>query len=325
MTTVKIGTIIKNKYQIEKLLGQGATAQVFLAKDLEFDEYRALKIQQDQFGNQQISNLERRFSLEAKTLQQFDNKNIVKVYDFFSFENRKVIVMEYVKGKPLDQVLKEKRKIPCKKTAFYALQILNALVDMHKKEIYHRDLKPSNIMLTFDDQIKLMDFGVIQVSINQDLTKQGSIIGTIDYVAPEIIKHQKVSKSSEIWALGVILYKMVTGMLPFMGSDIVAKARDIVHKEPIIPSELNPDVDKHFEQIIMKMLKKDYYYRYRSAESAIDAIMEYINKPKRVRNLLDNEKKPITILNTEKIRLLFLLVGIGIISGVIAIILIVFL
>ncbi len=222
-----------------------------------------------------VSSPNERFLLEAETLIQFDNVNIVKVYEFFEWEGRNIIVMEYLQGTPLDRKLNYDH-IEISKAVHYIDQVLNALVDTHAANVMHRDIKPANINIEMDDTVKLMDFGTIQTSVDQDLTRQGAVIGTIQYMAPEVLRGQPANERSEIWSVGILFYKLVTGRLPFKThSDQSATARTIIYEPFQNPSEFNQEIDPVLDGIIMKMLEKKSVDRYNSASDVRKALEEY--------------------------------------------------
>ncbi|BDV02549.1 MAG: hypothetical protein HPAVJP_4380 [Candidatus Hepatoplasma vulgare] len=269
------GKLIKDQYKIDRVLGKGASAVVYLAEDLKNNRNVALKVQNE---NEEFSNMDKRFKLEAETLLSLNHPNIVETYDFFNFDDRRILVMEYVRGKTIDKLIEERNFISNKDTVKYSIQIFEALKKIHAQGIMHRDLKPANIVLNLENKIKLMDFGIVQASTSQDLTKQASIIGTIQYLAPEIFKGEKATPSSEIFSVGVLMYKMLTGVVPFYGVNHEDTARQILLKEPERISRLNPDIDLELELIVMKMIEKDYINRYRNSEAAIEILNRYINK-----------------------------------------------
>ncbi len=272
---IGLGTIINNKYEIVDMIGKGASAKVYLCNDLENNRKVALKIQNME---EEFSNMDKRFKIEAKTMLSLNHPNIVKTYDYFEWNNRRIIVMEFLRGKTLDDMIKTQGHLNHKEAANYALQVLYALKEIHMLDIMHRDLKPANIIITLDNTVKLMDFGIAQISKNQELTKQASVIGTIQYLAPEIFRGEKASPTSEIFSLGVLLYKMVTGVVPFKGSNPEETARKIINNQPLPPSRINPDVDSKLEIIILKMLEKDQYNRVPNTDEAIVIFSKYLNK-----------------------------------------------
>ncbi len=282
----KKGTIINNKYEIIGLVGQGASAKVFLSWDLENNMKVALKIQNIE---EEFSNMDKRFKIEAKTMLSLNHKNIVKTYDYFEWNNRRIIVMEYLRGKTIENMIRENGHLSNKESANYILQVLYALREMHKRDIMHRDLKPANIIITLDNTVKLMDFGIVQISKNQELTKQASVIGTIQYLAPEIFKGIKATPTSEIFSLGVLLYKMVAGAVPFRGVNPEETARKILYDKPLPPSRINPDIDFKLELIILKMIEKDPYKRFYDTDLAIKEFLNYLNK--KDENNVEEEKQ----------------------------------
>lgn len=281
----KIGDIINDKYKIIDEIGTGASAKVYLAIDLKKDLHLALKIQN---SLDEFSNMEKRFKIEAKTMLSLNHPNIVQTYDYFEWNDRRIMVMEYVRGKTIDQIIREKGPISSENVAEYGLQILSALSLIHDKGIIHRDLKPANIIINLENKVKIMDFGIAQVSMNQELTRQASVIGTIQYLAPEIFKNQKATPTSEMFSFGILLYKMSTGVVPFRGVSPEETARLIISKEPLPPKRVNPDVDEELNNIIMRLLQKDPYNRYKDANATRKAIAKYLNKDI---NIDDNKKK----------------------------------
>lgn len=275
----KTNIVINDKYKIVSEIGRGASAVVYLGYDLFSEKNVALKIQNQK---DEFSNMDKRFKLEANALLNLNHKNIVSTYDYFIWNNRRVIVMEYLDGKTLERYIKEKKYLSSEEVASFALEILKALDYVHQNGIMHRDLKPANITITIDNKLKLMDFGIIQTSINQELTREASIIGTIQYLAPEIFKGEKSSPPSEMFSIGVLLYRMSTGVLPFKGTSHEDTAKKILNDEPLPPTKINPNLDSGLEKIILKLLEKDYYNRYQTAQETIKAINDYLHKSKNI-------------------------------------------
>ncbi|BDV03475.1 MAG: hypothetical protein HPPSJP_1960 [Candidatus Hepatoplasma scabrum] len=269
----KSNVIINNKYKIVSEIGKGASAVVYLGYDLLNNKNVALKIQNQK---DEFSNMDKRFKLEANTLLNLNHQNIVDTYDYFTWNNRRVIVMEYLDGKTLEKYIREKQYLSSKEVATFAIEILEGLDHVHQNGIMHRDLKPANITITVDNKLKLMDFGIIQTSINQELTRQASIIGTIQYLAPEIFKGEKSSPPSEMFSIGVLLYRMSTGVLPFKGISHEDTAKKILNDDPLPPTNINKMLDLELEKIILKLLQKDYYNRYQTARETINALKDYL-------------------------------------------------
>ena len=269
----KQGMLIKGKYEIARQIGEGGTAVVYLAKNLENDSNVVLKISRTDAS---VSSLKERFLLEAQSLVKFNNPNIVKVYEYFEYEKSIIIVMEYLDGKTLKEIIQSKKEVQISQIIGIMLQVLNALKDIHREGIVHRDLKPENLMVCVDGTVKLMDFGIVQISMEQNLTRQGFVIGTISYMSPEVISRKKAMPQSEIYSLGVVLYYLLTKSLPFKNGDPSEIARKAMTEKPIMPSRLNPNVDEYLNQIVMKMMEKDYLDRYQSATELIEVFNNYL-------------------------------------------------
>ena len=299
---IRENLVIKNQYQVLKKIGTGATALVYLGFDRKNNRKVALKIQKKLT---EISSLEERFELEGKSLLKFSNPNIVKVYDYFVWDEYNIIVMEYLSGLTLDVILEQKGTLSSSVIAKFALQIINALIDIKKKGIMHRDLKPSNIMIGFDNNLKLMDFGIVQASHEQNLTRQKAIIGTIQYIAPEILNSEKASEYSELYSLGIIMYKMTTGVLPFNGPTPEEIATKHLHSKPLLPSKINSNVDPEIEKIILKLLEKDYFNRFSSADALREKLIKFLDNehPKKQtteKQLKHMKKKPGIVVDNKK-------------------------
>ena len=271
---INTGTIIGNRYKITEKIGNGATAEVFKAVDLENNQEVALKVS---VPNPSVSNNQKRFLMEAQILLSLNNKNIVKVYDVLGYGERTAIVMEFIDGKDLAWFLKQNKTITEKKAVKIVLQTINGLKDLHKQNIMHRDIKPSNIMIDRAGVVKLMDFGVAQIDENQDLTKEGSVIGTPEYIAPEILNGTfKASQLTEIYSLGILLYKLVTKTNPFQGSSDQATARKVLDGDYLKANEYDPRIDIVLSNIIDKMMAYEYVDRYQSLEELEEELNKYL-------------------------------------------------
>ncbi len=272
---VKVKKVIINKrYQIIDLLGEGASSSVFLAHDNKKDLDVALKIEKPDAN---FSSAKSRFQMEGQFLKDINHPNIANVYDYFIWENKMVIVMEVLRGETLDTIIASQKYLSSEQIAKYAIEILSALVELHKRNIMHRDLKPQNIMVGYDNSIKLMDFGIMQISENQDLTKEGAIIGTIEYMSPEIIKNEKANPQTELYSLGIILYKMATGIVPFKSNgDSLATAKKILSGKYEDPSSYAENLDPRLEVLIKKLIKVNYLDRPKNAEQATKLFENYL-------------------------------------------------
>lgn len=260
---LKISQDQVDRYAIIKTLGQGAMGSVYLAHDTKHDRQVALKTMLPNLANNEIA--VKRFLQEAQAMQLLHNPNIIKIYEFGQSGKNIYLSMQYVEGAPLsDLILK---KMSMLKIAEIVAKTARALDYAHSKKIIHRDIKPSNIMIEKDNPI-LMDFGLAkEVQGNARLTKTGAMLGTPSYMAPEQVKAQRkeIDNQTDIWALGVTMYEMLTTRLPFPGNQHFAVMRKIVNEEPTPPATLNPLVSKDLEKICLKAMTKDKRHRYASA------------------------------------------------------------
>jgi serine/threonine-protein kinase len=256
-------------------IGAGSTAIVYLANDQKTKKEVALKVEK---AETTVSNNHKRFEQEAKLLVDLDNKNIVKAYDIFREDKATIIVMEYLKGFELQRYLTQKVKIEAKEAAGIILQIINALKDLHAQGAMHRDLKPQNIFMTPEGTIKLMDFGIAQVSEDQDLTRHNSVIGTVGYMAPELLtKKVKANPKTEIYALGVVLYKMIIGYLPFSGDSDLELAGNIINGTASVAKEVDNKIDSLISDVVSKMMARNYINRYQTLGEVENVLKAYIN------------------------------------------------
>lgn len=268
------GKIINDKYQLVKFIGNGATADVYLANDLINNREVALKISKN---DAKVTNNDKRFMQEAELLIKLKNKNIVNGYECFEWSDKVVISMEFVNGETLEERLKRVNRFETKVAAKHILQVISALQTLHSAGTMHRDLKPSNLLISKKEEIKLMDFGIAQVSEDQGFTKEGNIIGTIGYMAPEVIRGEKANPLSEIYSLGVMTYKLLVGTLPFGKGKDIEVARRIIVGGANPAHEVNKKVSKEFSRVLSKMMSLNPDDRYQSLNEVKEKINAYIN------------------------------------------------
>jgi predicted ATPase/tRNA A-37 threonylcarbamoyl transferase component Bud32 len=248
-------------YTLTKLLGRGGMAEVYEAINTKDQKNVALKLLLPHLAADEV--IRRRFLREAKVCMELDHPGIVKVFDVGEAEAKPYMAMELVKGKTLEDLLKIKT-FDLEQCIGIALKTTDALAAAHEKKIVHRDIKPRNIMVT-DSGIKIMDFGLARIMEASSITDQHEIIGTLYYMSPEQAIGIKVDESSDIFSLGVVLYQMLTGQLPFAGEHPGAVIHAILYSDPLRINELGKTVPPELEQVIFKTLKKKPQLRYRTA------------------------------------------------------------
>lgn len=257
-----IGEKIQN-FKIDRLLGEGGMGRVYLATDELLGRTVAIKNLNAALPGQ--PQFLERFKNEAKTLARLSHPNIAMLYNYLHHNNDYYIVMEYVEGKNLDQLLRDHKTLPYHFVVPLITQTLSGLAHAHKKNILHRDIKPTNIMLSDEDMVKLMDFGIAKVSDSAKLTQASRVIGTIEFLAPELIEGKEPSIASDIYAIGVTMYELLTGKLPFTGKSDYMLMQDIVKEKPINLQRLNTSIPKKLSEIVLKALEKNPEKRFRSA------------------------------------------------------------
>ncbi len=271
------GKRLDGRYEIHELVGVGGMAIVYRAYDTIDDRVVAIKILKDEFSDNK--DFIRRFKNESKAIAVLSHPNIVKVYDV-SFGNRiQYIVMEYIEGITLKNYLNHQKNIKWKESIHFIIQILMALKHAHYKGIIHRDIKPQNIMLLQDGTIKVTDFGIARFSKNQTQTITDKAIGSVHYIAPEQAKGDLTNERADIYSIGVMLYEMITGELPFESDNAVSIAIMQLQSKPRNPKEINPDIPDGLEQITIKAMQKNPESRYSSAEQMLNDIEKFRLNP----------------------------------------------
>lgn len=275
---IRINSLVGDRYKIVSELGHGGMSNVYEARDIILKRPVALKI--IKFENaQKIENIIR-FQNEARFSCAFNHPNIVKIYDYGEFENLPYIVNELMKGQTLRGVLDYKRNFSVNESCSIMLQICDAISCVHSKKIVHRDIKPLNIFYQNDGLIKLSDFGIsILLDSSLNLNESRRVVGTIQYLSPELVMGGKASFQSDIYAMGITFYELLTGRVPFDDKDPKVVARMHVESKMPSPLQIIPTLPKETERIIFKATAKDPLYRYRSVEEMRKDILSlYKNK-----------------------------------------------
>jgi beta-lactam-binding protein with PASTA domain/predicted Ser/Thr protein kinase len=258
-----IGTLFDGRYQILRKLGAGGMANVYLAEDQELGRRVAIKILNDRHANDE--QFVERFRREAKNAAALSHPNIVSIYDRGEAEGTYYIAMEYLDGRSLKELILSRGDAPIAVVVEYARQILSALRFAHRHGIVHRDIKPHNVLVDGEGRVKVTDFGIARAGTSQ-MTEAGSIVGTAQYLSPEQARGGDVDQRSDLYSLGVLMYEMLTGEVPFSGDTPVEIAMKHLSQMPLPPSTKRPDVPRDLDMVVMRSLAKDPDDRYQSAD-----------------------------------------------------------
>ena len=255
--------VIAGRYELVKCIGHGGMADVYLALDLILDRQVAIKILKPDSNADKVA-LER-FAREAQASTQLSHPNIVDIYDVGDDDNIHYIVMEYVKGHTLKQLIKKRGPLPTRETIWIMKQLTSALMEAHKNGLIHRDIKSQNILIKDDGTVKLADFGIAILNNAIQLTSKDSVLGSVHYLAPELVKGEKSSMKSDIYSLGIVMYELLRGDVPFKGDNPAQIA--LKHMKQEIPNvrEYNPQIPQSVANIITKACAKDPKDRYDNA------------------------------------------------------------
>ena len=271
------GKIIGNRYQIIEKIGNGGMATVYKAKCLVLNRYVAVKILRDEFTTDE--EFIKRFNIEAQAAASLTHPNIVSVYDVGNEGNLYYIVMELVKGKTLKEIIVEDGALSWKWAVKVAMQIASALEMAHRNNIIHRDIKPHNIIITEDGVAKVTDFGIAKAVSNSTITAFGTTIGSVHYFSPEHARGGFTDAKSDLYSLGVVMYEMVTGRVPFDSDTPVSVALKHMQEEPVEPMIIKPDLPKSVNDIILKAMKKNTEERYASATEMLRDLERALKQP----------------------------------------------
>ena len=258
-----INTLFDGRYRVVRKLGAGGMADVYLAEDEELGRRVAIKILNDRHANDE--QFVERFRREAKNAAGLSHPNIVSIYDRGEAEGTYYIAMEYLDGRSLKEMLVARGPMPIADAIHFARQILNALRFAHRKGVVHRDIKPHNVMVDGDARLKVTDFGIARAGASQ-MTEAGAIVGTAQYLSPEQARGAAVDQRSDLYSIGVVLYEMLTGHVPFTGDTPVEIAMRHLSDPPRPPSTLRPEIPPDLDMIVLRALAKNPDDRFQTAD-----------------------------------------------------------
>lgn len=272
-----IGVILGGRYEILEKVGEGGMSEVFKAKCHKLNRYVAIKILKKQFANNE--EISQKFKKEATAIATLSDANIVNILDVGTQEGIDYIIMEYISGKTLKDLINSNGKLPYTTAINIALQIAKALDCAHRNNVIHRDIKPQNILVTESGEIKVTDFGIAKSADSQTITNTTSVIGSAHYLSPEQARGTYIDFRTDIYSLGIVLYEMVTGVLPFEGDSPVTVALKHIQEEPIPPKNLNSSVPSSLNNLILKATQKEPIKRYENAKELIQDLNKIKENP----------------------------------------------
>jgi len=272
-----IGTLLINRYELLEIIGEGGMGIVYKAKCHLLNRFVAVKILKEELSNDE--EYTSRFKREATSIARLSHPNIVNVHDVGSENNINFIVMEYINGKTLKQVIKENGRLRFEKTIDIVLQIAKGLECAHSNNIIHRDIKPDNIMITKDNMVKVMDFGIAKVADIRTVTNSSKIMGSVHYFSPEQAKGIFVDCRTDIYSLGIVMYEMVTGRVPYNAESAITIAMMHIQESVTAPKKIITDIPENINQVILKAMQKEPIKRYQTAREMAEVISEIKKNP----------------------------------------------
>lgn len=264
--------MLANRYELIRKIGGGGMAVVYLAYDTSLDRQVAIKLLREEYVDD--PDFIRQFQKEAKAVARLSHQNIVNIYDFGESDGVTYLVMEYVEGSTLKEIIAQYGPLPISQVIDYSVQLCYGLAQAHSQQIVHKDIKPHNIMIDRNHVVKITDFGIAQAMNNLTITHNKGILGSAHYFSPEQARGERVDFESDIYSLGVVMYEMVTGKVPFTGDNPVSVALKHMQEQPASLLAQRADVPLGLERIIFKALEKNPAYRFGSMQEMADALLD---------------------------------------------------
>ena len=272
-----IGKVLDNRYELVSFVGKGGMSVVYKAQDKRTGHYVAVKILRPEYSKDE--EFLSRFEREATTASKMSHHNIVNLLDVGQEGELRYLVMEYVKGKTLKDMIQEKGAMAPQVACQIAIRILSALQHAHQNGIIHRDIKPQNVLVHSDGHVKVADFGIARVAGSNTLTKSDSVMGSVYYFSPEQARGSQVTESSDLYSVGVVMYEMLTGQVPFDGETPVAVAMQQINAAPKPMNELRPGISPALEKVVLRAMEKKPESRYQSALEMAQDLHRAMHEP----------------------------------------------
>jgi beta-lactam-binding protein with PASTA domain/tRNA A-37 threonylcarbamoyl transferase component Bud32 len=258
-----IGKVLAARYEVLEKIGGGGMAVVYKGKDLLLNRIVTVKVLREQFVSE--ADFIKRFQREAQAVAKLSHPNIVSIYDVGHEQDFHYLVMEYVEGQNLKEIIVQKAPVDPLEAIDYLIQILDALEHAHESGVVHRDIKPHNILVTNNGKVKVTDFGIAQAVTSATLTYSGTVVGSVQYISPEQAKGEPTGIYSDIYSAGVVLYELLTGVLPFTGDNAISIALKHIQSDFAPPSEIVEGIPLSLERVVMKAMAKEPTHRFQSA------------------------------------------------------------
>ncbi len=298
-----LGKVLNDRYKLIKRLGKGGMALVFEAHDLLLDRQVAIKMLRPEYVSDK--DFIKKFRHEAKAVARISHPNVVSIFDIAKDNNYHYLVMENIKGPNLKDIIKKRGKLSLIESLDIANQICSALIVAHDNNIVHCDIKPHNILITEDKQVKVTDFGIARAITSTTITSTDTIIGSAHYFSPEQAKGGDIKTHSDLYSVGIVLYEMLTGQVPFTGDSPITVALKHIQEKPEKPSLLNPRIPEEIDNIVLKALAKDPEKRFKNAarmkQQLTSALKNLQNQKKKEKSIVVSEDDDTKIMKKSEI------------------------